>query len=143
MYVAKKNLFDLIRNDLSEEKSSVYLNEKAYIDNIIHDIGELLNTRCILPKSKRLTHLPLNYGLPYFFGMQETDDMMHPGKQEEWKVVLERTLRYFEPRLVRPKITILNIDILRQMMNFEIKGSLFINDQLKRVHFSFPVHNPY
>jgi type VI secretion system lysozyme-like protein len=143
MYVAKKNLFDLIRNDMSEEKSSVYLNEQAYIDNIIHDIGELLNTRCILPKSKRRTHLPLNYGLPYAFGMQEPDDMMHPAKQEEWKIALERTLRYFEPRLVRPKITILNIDIHRQMMNIEIKGSLLLNDQLKRVHFSFPVHNPY
>ncbi len=143
MYVAKKNLFDLIRNDLTEEKSSIYLNEKAYIANIIHDIGELLNTRCILPKSKRRTHLPLNYGLPYAFGMREPDDMMHPEKQKEWKTALERTLRYFEPRLVRPKITILNVDIQRQMMNIEIKGSLWLNEELKRVHFSFPIHNPY
>lgn len=143
MYVAKKNLFDLIRNDLSEERSSVYLNEADYIENIIRDIGKLLNTRCILPKSKRRTHLPLNYGLPYAFGMEEPDDMMHPEKQEVWKNALERTLRYFEPRLVRPKITILNVDIPRQMMNIEIKGSLFLNDEVKRVHFSFPVHNPY
>ncbi|MDP3935732.1 MAG: type VI secretion system baseplate subunit TssE [Alphaproteobacteria bacterium] len=143
MYVAKKNLFDLIRDDLAEEKSSIYLDEKAYIENIVHDIGQLLNTRCILPKSKRRTHLPLNYGLPYAFGMQEPDDIMHPEKQKEWKAALERTLRYFEPRLVRPKITILNIDIQRQMMNIEIKGSLCLNDELKRVHFSFPIHNPY
>lgn len=143
MYVAKKNLFDLIRNDLSEEKSSIYLNEAAYIEDIIRDIGALLNTRCILPKSKRRTHLPLNYGLPYAFGMEEPDDMMHPEKQEEWKNALERTLRYFEPRLVRPKITILNVDTNRQMINIEIKGNLLLNDEIKRVHFSFPVHNPY
>lgn len=143
MYVAKKSLFDLIRNDVTEEKSSVYLNEKAYIENIIQAVKELLNTRCILPKSKRRTHLPINYGLPYAFGMHEPDDMMHPEKQKEWKVALERTLRYFEPRLVRPKITILNVDIHRQMMTIEIKGSLWLNEELKRVHFSFPVHNPY
>jgi|GEM_PF-1837601 type VI secretion system lysozyme-like protein len=143
MYVAKKNLFDLIRDDLPETKSSIYLDEKAYIKNIVHEIEQLLNTRCILPKSKRATHLPLNYGLPYAFGMQEPDDMLHPEKQKEWKSVLERTLRYFEPRLVRPKITILNVDIQRQMMNIEIKGSLWLNEELKRVHFSFPIHNPY
>ena len=143
MYVAKKNLFDLIRNDLPEDKSSIYLNEQTYIENIIHDIGALLNTRCILPKSKRRTHLPLNYGLPYAFGMQETDDMMHPEKQQEWKKALERTLRYFEPRLARPKISIVNVDMPRQMMNIEIKGSIMINENIKRVHFSFPVHNPY
>lgn len=143
MYVAKKSLFDLIRNDVTEEKSSVYLNEKAHIENIIQAVKELLNTRCILPKSKRRTHLPINYGLPYAFGMHEPDDMMYPEKQKEWKVALERTLRYFEPRLVRPKITILNVDIHRQMMTIEIKGSLWLNEELKRVHFSFPVHNPY
>jgi predicted component of type VI protein secretion system len=143
MYVAKKNLFDLIRKDLTEAKSSIYLDEKAYIETIIHDIGDFLNTRCILPTSKRPAHLPLNYGLPYVFGMHEPDDMMRPEQQKEWKAALERALRYFEPRLVRPKITILNIDIQRQMMNIDIKGGLWINDELKRVHFSFPIHNPY
>lgn len=143
MYVAKKSLFDLIRDDLTEQKSSIYLDEKAYTETIIHDISELLNTRCILPKSKRYTHLPLNYGLPYAFGMHEPDDMMHPEKQKNWKAALERTLRYFEPRLVHPKITILNVDMQRQILNVEIKGSLWLNDEFKRVHFSFPIYNPY
>jgi type VI secretion system lysozyme-like protein len=143
MYVAKKNLFDLIRDDLTDAKSSIYLDEKAYIETIVRDIGDLLNTRCILPTSKRPAHLPLNYGLPYAFGMHEPDDLMHPEQQKEWKAALERALRYFEPRLVRPKITILNIDIQRQMMNIDIKGGLWMNDELKRVHFSFPIQNPY
>jgi type VI secretion system lysozyme-like protein len=143
MYVAKKSLFDLIRNDLFEDKSSIFLNEKEYIEEIVRDIGELLNTRCILPKSRIKTHLPLNYGLPYAFGMYEPDDMMHSEKQSAWAQALERSLRYFEPRLLRTKVKVKNVNVSQQQIDVEIKGSVNINGELKRVHFSFPIHNPY
>lgn len=143
MYVAKKSLFDLIRNDLTEDKSSIFLNEKEYLEGIVHDIGDLLNTRCILPKSRLRTHLPLNYGLPYAFGMYEPDDMMHAEKQEAWRQALERTIRYFEPRLLRPKVKITKVDITHQKIDVKIKGNVTLNGELKRIHFSFPIHNPY
>lgn len=143
MYVAKKSLFDLIRNDLAEDESSVFLHEKEYLEEIVREIDELLNTRCILPKSRLRTHLPLNYGLPYAFGMYEPDDMMHPEKQDAWARALERTIRYFEPRLLRPKVKIKNVTMAHQQIDVEIKGNVTVNGELKRVHFSFPIHNPY
>lgn len=143
MYLAKKSLFDLIRNDLAEGKSSIYLREKEYIEEIVSDIGALLNTRCILPRSRLRTQLPLNYGLPYAFGMYEPDDMMHADKQAAWAKTLEQTLRYFEPRLLRPKVRITNVNVTRQHIDVEIKGNVTVNGELKRVNFSFPIHNPY
>jgi predicted component of type VI protein secretion system len=77
------------------------------------------------------------------FGMQEADDMLNPNKHEEWKKALERTLRYFEPRVVRPKVTILNVNPSQQSIDIEIKGNILINAHLKRIHFPFVVRNPY
>lgn len=142
MFVAKKSLFDLIAEN-TDDNASIYLNEKEYIASIIQDISKLLNTRCILPQSKRRAHLPINYGLPYMFGMQEPDDMMNPNKHDEWKFNLERTLRYFEPRLIHPKVKIINIDPRRQTIDIEIKGNVLINTHLKRIHFPFAICNPY
>jgi len=142
MFVAKKSLFDLITED-PENTNSIYLNEKEYISSIIQDIGKLLNTRCILPQSKQRTHLPLNYGLPYMFGMQEPNDMLNPNTHDEWRLTLERTLRYFEPRILRPKVKIIHINPRQQTIDIEIKGSVFINHHLKQIHFPFAIHNPY
>lgn len=142
MFVAKKNLFDLIVED-PDNRDSIYLNEKEYISSIIQDTAKLLNTRCILPQSKRRTHLPLNYGLPYMFGMQEPDDMLNPNTHDEWRFSLERTLRYFEPRILRPKVKIININPRQQAIDIEIKGSVLISNHLKRIHFPFVIHNPY
>lgn len=143
LFVAKKSLFDLIKSNENDADQSIYLTEKNYIDSIIQSIQDLLNTRCIFPLSKRKSYLPLNYGLPYFFGMQEPDDLMNPTNQERWKITLERTLRYFEPRLLRPKVTIQHINLQHQSIEIEIKGNIILNDCPKRTSFAVTINNPY
>lgn len=142
MFVAKKSLFDLLSHDPSVDHS-IYLDENSYIASIVQDIGNLLNTRCVLPKSKRKTHLPLNYGLPYMFGMQEPNDMMNPQQQEQWKTDLEQTLRYFEPRLHRPKVTLQKVNTLNQSIDVSITGEVIIQGIPKRTTFPFVVYNIY
>lgn len=144
MIVAKKSLFDLIQSNESEKQThSIYLNEKEYIATIVSDIEKLLNTRCIFPKSKRKSHLPLNYGLPYMFGMQEPNDLMNPTQQELWKRTVERTLRYFEPRLLRPKVIIKNINQHRQSININITGDILIKNYPHKTQFPLSINNPY
>lgn len=144
MIIAKKSLFDLIRNNESEEyPHSIYLNEKEYIATIVSDIEKLLNTRCIFPKTKRKNRLPLNYGLPYMFGMQEPDDLMNPSQQELWRRNVERTLRYFEPRLLRPKVIIRNVNHQQQSINIDITGDVLIKNYPHKSQFSLSINNPY
>ncbi len=135
MFVAKKSLFDLIDNDPEVVEQSVFLNEKQYIAEIMQAINQLLNTRCIFPKAKQQTRLPLNYGLPYLYGMQEPDDLMHPEKQTEWLKVLVRTVRYFESRLKRPKARITGVNIKTQTINVEFSGEIMLREHPRRVVF--------
>lgn len=137
MYVAKKSLFDLIRDDDYFSSNHAYLDEQGYLDDIVRSISQLLNTRCILPKSRQQTFLPLNYGLPYLFGLQETDDMMNPNTYTDWQKTLERTIQHFEPRLIRPKVKIQKVDIQQQRLDILISATVHIQCMPKK--FAFPI----
>lgn len=141
--VAKKTLFQLLTDDTSSEINHVYVSKEDYLKSIIIDISQLLNTRCIFPKKFWKTHLPLNYGLPYLWGMHEPDDLMHPDKQDTWKAALVKTLRYFEPRLKRPKINIVNVNVKTQTLEVEISGEVIIQKLPHKISFPLNVSNIY
>lgn len=141
--VAKKNLFELLTTSSSSEEDKIYISKDEYIASIIHDISELLNTRSVFPKKYWRTHLPLNYGLPYFWGMHEPDDLMNPDKQEDWKHTLIQTLRYFEPRIKRLHVKIIDANVQTQTLNIEISGEVIIHKLPHKVSFPLSVSNIY
>ena len=143
IYIAKKSLFDLIRNDDYFFTNHAYLDEQGYLDDIVRSISQLLNTRCILPTSHQQTFLPLNYGLPYLFGLQETDDMMNPNTHADWQKTLERTIQHFEPRLIRPKVKIQKVEIQQQRLHILISATVNIQTLQKKIAFPITLHPSY
>lgn len=141
--VAKKNLFQLLTNNTDAKEDNIYVSKDEYIHSIINDIAQLLNTRCVFPKKYWRTHLPLNYGLPYFWGMHEPDDLMNPDKQESWKNTLTQTLRYFEPRIKRLNVKVIDANTQTQTLNIEISGEVIIQQLPHKVSFPLSVKNLY
>jgi type VI secretion system lysozyme-like protein len=141
MIVAKRSLFYRFDEALSQD--DIYLNEKEYIDFIMYEVRTIMNTRCILPKSHQKSHLPLNYGLPFLFGLQEPQDLTNSHQQKEWAKKLQQTIEYFEPRLIHPKVLIMTFNKDRQSLDVEISGYILINKLRKRVQFPLEIQTPY
>lgn len=141
-YVAKRPLFDRLIDDnpdIVEDNGSPSLITKEELkESVGKELSSLLNTRCVLPKKLQKEVLPLSYGLPYLFGLQEEEDMTNPILQRKWALQLEKVISYFEPRLVNPKVKVQSFGHSKQNLEITIEGYLLVNKEREKV--TFPLH---
>lgn len=141
-YVARRPLFDRLLDenaDILEDNGSPSLITKEELkESIGKELSSLLNTRCVLPQKLQKEVLPLSYGLPYLFGLQEEEDMTNPILQRKWAQKLEQIIAYFEPRLSNPKVKIQSFGHRKQNLEITIEGYLLTHKVREKV--TFPLH---
>ena len=93
--------------------------------SVEREIGALLNSRiawdvdAIEPAERTV----LDYGLPDFSGMSARSDT----DRYNLARAAERAIRAFEPRLVNPRVSVVETRIGRATLEFTIAGSLTFN----------------
>lgn len=146
-YVARRPLFDRLVDDtpdiIEDNGSPSLITKQELKESVFKELSSLLNTRCVLSKKLQKEVLPLSYGLPYLFGLQEEEDMTNPILQRKWALQLEKIITYFEPRLVNPKVKVQSFGPRKQNLEITIEGYLLAYKEREKVSFPLNIEINY
>lgn len=127
--VAQLSLIDRLIDDEPDKPREPLISAIESVENlrrnVRRDLEALLNTRRrwrSWPDShSELALSPLSYGIPDFSSGAFND----PHRRERLRYELEQTIRYFEPRLTRLRVTLLEPkDELEATLRLRIEGLL-------------------
>ncbi len=105
--------------------------------SVAAELDRLLNTRAPIAADEiaRRRRSTIDYGIPdlsYFWPGAG-------GSQAELVRVIEQTIAAFEPRLLSPRVTIVQSQERREAMIVEVAGKLAIGTVMEAVSFALPV----
>jgi type VI secretion system protein ImpF len=100
------------------------------------DLENLLNTRwrckCWPPElDEELEQSLVSYGIPDFTAANLSD----PRDREEFRRILERAIRNFEPRFVSVTVVMKDLNPLERTLKFQIDAKLMADPEPERVVF--------
>jgi type VI secretion system protein ImpF len=109
-------------------------------DSLCRDLAALLNTRRAEedfdPVYEQATASLLTFGVTDFTSYNLKNEV----EQELVRRSIERSIRHFEPRLVRVTVDVEDLDPLRSVLRFQVQAALRVGGGAEAVLFDVALH---
>jgi type VI secretion system protein ImpF len=133
-------LIDLSPSSVSETVVSSWEERREYLDSVCRDLTALLNTRRAEmdfdPTFEEAANSLLSFGILDFTSF----NLKNEAEQERVRLSIERSIRQFESRLSRIKVSLDDVDELRPVLRFQISAMLANDAGSEPVEFDVMLH---
>jgi type VI secretion system protein ImpF len=133
-------LIDRNPSSVSEAPISSWEERREFLDSICRDLTALLNTRRAEADFdsafEEATNSLLTFGIADFTSF----NLKNESEQERVRLSIERSIRQFESRLSRLKVSIDDVNELRPVLRFQVSAMLRTDPGFESVQFDVVLH---